>query len=139
VTYGTFFVKLDEKGRIVMPAKARSELIDGAYLTSGQDRCLFLFTESQFTAYRDQMALNAPPGMPALAFDRVFFSSVVAGSVDKQGRLAIPPKLRDYAGLDRELAVIGLATRMEIWNAETWQTYLDYHEADYSALREGVR
>jgi MraZ protein len=69
----------------------------------------------------------------------VFFSSVVTSHLDKQGRLTIPLELREYAGLERDLAIVGLSGRMEIWNAETWKTYLDYHEPDYSSLHEGVR
>jgi MraZ protein len=139
VSYGTFYLKLDEKGRIILPAKVRPDLLAGTYLTRGQDHCLFLFSETQFEAYRDQMSLNAPPGMPAIAFDRVFFSSVVNGSMDKQGRLMIPPNLRTYAGLVRDLAVVGLTGRLEIWDVATWESYVDYHETDYASLREGVR
>jgi MraZ protein len=136
---GTFMQKLDDKGRLILPAKARPDLADGAYLTRGQGNCLFLFSTSQFDAYRDLMARNAPVGMPAMAFDRVFFSSVVRGELDKQGRITIPAELRKYAGLARDLAIIGLARRMEIWDATRWNEYLETYEADFSALSEGVR
>jgi MraZ protein len=136
---GTFWQKLDDKGRIILPAKARAELAGGTYLTRGQDRCLFLFSSDQFDAHRSDTAAAAPPGMPALAFDRVFFSSVVAQDPDKQGRITIPGELREYAGLDRDLAVIGLEKRMEIWDADRWNAYLDAYVADFSSLDEGVR
>jgi MraZ protein len=136
---GTFLLKLDDKNRIILPAKARVDLAPGTYLTRGQDRCVFLFSEQQFADYRQEMADQAPPGMPAMAFDRVFFSSVVPQNLDKQGRLTIPSDLRDYAGLDRELAVIGLEKRMEIWDAAAWTAYLDQYIAEFSALSDGVR
>jgi MraZ protein len=137
--FGTSWQKLDEKGRIILPAKSRPELAAGTYLTRGQDRCVFLFSEAQFEAYRQETALNAPPGIPPIAFDRVFFSSVVAQDIDKQGRITVPAELRDYAGLERELAVVGLAKRMEIWDAKRWNSYLDLYVAEFSDLSEGVR
>jgi MraZ protein len=136
---GTFWQKLDEKGRLILPAKARAELAGGTYLTRGQGNCVFLFSEAQFEAYRAERALTTPPGMPAIAFDRIFFSSVVAQEPDKQGRITISQDLRDYAHLDRDLAVIGLAHRMEIWDAAAWNQYLAAYEAEFSQLSEGVR
>ncbi|MCL2787693.1 MAG: division/cell wall cluster transcriptional repressor MraZ [Micrococcales bacterium] len=136
---GTFGLKLDDKGRLIVPARARDEMAGGTYLTRGQGNCLFLFTEPQFDSYRAEMAQNAPPGMPSIAFDRVFYSSVVNQTLDTQFRLTIPPVLREYAGLTRELAVIGLAHRMEVWDAEAWEAYLAAFSADYSGLSEGVR
>ncbi|MDR3202939.1 MAG: division/cell wall cluster transcriptional repressor MraZ [Bifidobacteriaceae bacterium] len=137
--FGTFWQKLDEKGRIILPAKSRAELAGGTYLARGQDRCLFLFSAAQFDAYRGEMAADAPPGMPALAFDRIFFSSVVGQEPDKQGRITLPPDLRDYAGLERDLAVIGLEKRLEIWDAARWNSYLDQYVGDFSGLSDGVR
>jgi MraZ protein len=137
--FGTFRQKLDDKGRIILPAKARADLAAGTFLTAGQDRCVFLFSQSQFDAYRAAKAQDSPPGMPAMAFDRVLFSSVVTQEVDKQGRITIPPDLRSYAGLDRDLAVIGLESRMEIWDAEAWTAYLAQYEQEFASLQEGVR
>jgi MraZ protein len=137
--WGASFIKLDDKGRIILPSKARSSFKEGTYLTRGQDQCLFLFTKTQFDTYREHNRTQAPPGMPAIAFDRVFFSSVVPQDPDKQGRISIPTSLREYAGLTRELAVIGMEQRMEIWDADRWQSYLDQYVEQYSQLQEGVR
>jgi MraZ protein len=137
--FGASFIKLDEKGRVILPAKARADLSDGAYLTLGQDKCLFLFTKPQFDAFRQQNRAQAPPGMPAIAFDRIFFSGVVVQDPDKQGRITIAAALREYAGLTRELAVIGMEERMEIWDAGRWQTYMNQYIEQYAQLNEGVR
>ncbi|MDR1426987.1 MAG: division/cell wall cluster transcriptional repressor MraZ [Bifidobacteriaceae bacterium] len=136
---GEYSLKLDDKGRIILPAKVRPALASGAHLTRGQDHCLFLFSEAQFDAHRESMAEATPPGMPAVAFDRIFYSSVVTTDVDKQGRLNIPPALRAYAELERDLVVIVLATRMEIWSAAGWAAYLERYESAYASLSEGVR
>ncbi|MDR0432150.1 MAG: division/cell wall cluster transcriptional repressor MraZ [Bifidobacteriaceae bacterium] len=137
--FGEFRLKLDEKGRIVLPAKTRPQLAGGTYLTRGQDRCLFLFSEDQFAAYRERMAEDAPSGMPAMAFDRIFYSSVAAADVDKQGRLTIPPALREYAGLERDLVIVALERRMEVWSAGAWDAYYERYVTPYAALNEGVR
>jgi MraZ protein len=137
--FGVIRQKLDEKGRIILPAKSRPEFAAGYFLAEGQDRCVFLFTDLQFQAYRDQMAASAPQGMAPIAFDRMFYSSVVAGSPDKQGRLNIPSELRTYASLVRDLVVVGLPGRMEVWDAGTWDAYRTLNVATYSSLTEGVR
>jgi MraZ protein len=137
--WGASFIKLDDKNRIILPAKFRAALADGAYLTRGHDECVFLFSRPQFDTYREHTRAHAPPGMPAIAFDRVFYSSVVIQEPDKQGRITIPQMLRDYAGLSRDLAVIGMEERMEIWDGDRWQTYLSEFEPMYAKLSEGVR
>jgi MraZ protein len=137
--WGASFVKLDEKGRVILPSKARASLSQGTYLTRGQDRCVYLFSRPQFDAYRDKIRAAAPENMPAVAFDRVFFSSVVVQDMDKQGRITVPAILRDYASLERELAVLGLEDRMEIWDLGHWQSYLDQYLDPFSQPVEGVR
>ncbi|MDR1152662.1 MAG: division/cell wall cluster transcriptional repressor MraZ [Bifidobacteriaceae bacterium] len=137
--FGEFRLKLDEKGRIILPAKTRPQLADGTYLTRGQDRCLFLFSDAQFEAYRRHMADNAPTGIPPMAFDRIFYSSVVAADLDKQGRLTVPAPLRQYAGLERDLVIVALERRMELWDAAAWDSYYDRYVLSYSTLNEGVR
>jgi MraZ protein len=137
--WGASFVKLDDKNRVILPPKVRAALADGTYLTRGQDECVFLFSRPQFDAHRERYRAQAPAGMPAMAFDRIFYSSVVVQDIDKQGRISIPQMLREYAGLTRDLAVIAMEERMEIWDAGRWQAYLDQYLEQYSQLGEGVR
>jgi MraZ protein len=133
---GTHFPKLDEKGRIILPAKFRDGLSDGLVLTKGQDRCLVVWPRDEFDAYAEQLRANAQASARVRAMTRVFFSSAFDEAVDKQGRLTIPPVLRDYAGLDRELTVVGADTRIEIWSTAVWDEYLAQAEADFAALDE---
>jgi MraZ protein len=131
---GTHFPKLDAKGRIILPAKFRDGLADGLVLTKGQDRCLVVWPRAEFDAYAEQLRANAQANARVRAMTRVFFSSAFDESVDSQGRLTVPPVLREYAGLDRELTVVGADTRIEIWSTSAWDEYLAQHEAEFAEL-----
>ncbi|MDR3360211.1 MAG: division/cell wall cluster transcriptional repressor MraZ [Bifidobacteriaceae bacterium] len=137
--WGASFVKLDEKGRVILPAKTRAALAGGTYLTRGYDRCVFLFSKPQFDAHRERIRAETPPEMPAIAFDRMFFRSVVTQDIDKQGRITIPPLLRQYASLERDLVVIAMEARMEIWDAANWQAYEDQYIDLYAQMGKGAR
>jgi MraZ protein len=137
--WGASFVKLDDKKRVILPAKARAALAAGTYLTRGYDRCVFLFSKPQFDSHRERIKAQTPPDMPAIAFDRMFYSSVVTQDIDKQGRIVIPSALREYASLERELAIIAMDQRLELWDAANWQAYQDQYIEPYSQLGQGVR
>lgn len=134
VFLGTHFPKLDAKGRIILPAKFREQLADGLVITKGQDRCLVVWPIEEFGAYRRKLAANAQSNAQVRSMTRIFFSSASDESLDAQGRLTIPPVLRDYAGLERDLTVIGADARLEIWSTTAWQEYLAAHEADFADL-----
>lgn len=133
---GTHFPKLDEKGRIILPAKFRDGLADGLVVTKGQDHCLVVWPKDEFDAYAEQLRGNTQANARVRAMTRVFFSSAFDEALDKQGRLTIPPVLRDYAQLDRELTVVGADTRIEIWSTAVWDAYLAGAEVDFAALDE---
>jgi transcriptional regulator MraZ len=136
VFLGTHFPKLDEKGRIILPAKFRDGLADGLVVTKGQDHCLVVWPKDEFDAYAEQLRGNTQANARVRAMTRVFFSSAFDEALDKQGRLTIPPVLRDYAQLDRELTVVGADTRIEIWSTAVWDAYLAAAEVDFAALDE---
>lgn len=131
---GTHFPKLDAKGRIILPARFRDDLAEGLVLTKGQDRCLVVWPRAEFDAYAEKLRANAQANAQVRAMTRVFFSSAFDESVDAQGRLTIPPVLRDYADLDRELTVVGADTRIEIWSSPRWDAYLGEHEESFADL-----
>ncbi|MCL2802714.1 MAG: cell division/cell wall cluster transcriptional repressor MraZ [Micrococcales bacterium] len=120
---GKLQVKLDEKGRLFLPAKARAPLAEGAYLTGGQDHCLYLFGQDQFDQFCDDIREQTLEDMTPTDFDRVLFFTLTNPKLDKQGRLTIPQDLRKFAGLDREALVIGMPGRLELWDLENWQNY----------------
>ena len=136
---GTHFPKLDAKGRIILPARFREELSDGLVLTKGQDHCLVLWPRAEFDAYAGELRTQAQANARVRAMTRIFFSTAFDDSLDAQGRLTVPPVLREYAGLDRELTVVGADTRIEIWSTAAWDEYVAEHEADFAELdAEGV-
>lgn len=135
---GTHPLRLDEKGRLFLPAKWRAELSEGLVLTKGQERCLYVFAHDEFRRMSESMR-QAPVTARALRdYARVFFSSGSDESPDKQGRVTVPVGLRTYAGLDRECVVIGAGTRAEIWDASAWETYLAGSEPSFAELSEEV-
>jgi MraZ protein len=135
---GTHAPKLDEKGRLFLPAKYRDELSGGVVITKGQERCLYVFPIAEFTRITE--ALRDAPVTAKGVRDktRILFASASDEVPDKQGRITVPPALRTYAGLQRDCAVIGANTRLEIWDASGWEAYLAAQEDSYSDAEEEV-
>jgi MraZ protein len=135
---GTHTPKVDEKGRIILPAKFRTELADGVVLTKGQDRSLVLWPIAEFEAAAARVREASQSNAAVRAYSRVLFSSAFDQVPDRQGRITVPPSLRDYAGLDRECVVVGNHHTVEIWDEQAWQDYLQQQDAAFAALSEEV-
>ena len=133
---GTYSPRMDAKGRIILPAKFREELSAGLVLTRGQERCLYVFPAAEFERIHERMRTAPLPGRAARYFLRVFLSRASDELPDKQGRITIPPILRQNAGLADNLVVIGSGTRAEIWDAAAWEEYLARTEAEFASLDE---
>jgi MraZ protein len=131
---GTHTPKLDEKGRLILPAKFRDELAPGLVITKGQERCLVVWPTSEFSEYASKLRTAAQTNSSVRAYTRVFFSSAYDESPDKQGRVTVPTSLREYAGLDRECVVVGADTRIEIWDSVAWAEYLEKAEPGFADL-----
>ena len=135
---GTHTPRLDEKGRLFLPAKYREELAGRLVITKGQERCLYVFPEAEFGRITEALR-NAPVTSKGVRdYSRVFFASASDEVPDKQGRITVPPGLREYAGLSRDCVVIGANTRLEIWDAQAWDAYLADQEEAFSAASEEV-
>lgn len=135
---GTYEPKLDEKGRIILPAKFRDELAAGLVLTRGQEHCIYVFSMSEFQQVHDKLRQAPVTSKQARDYLRVFLSGATAETPDKQHRVTIPPSLRKYAGLDRDLTVIGAGSRVEIWDSTAWNEYLAAQEAAFAETAEEV-
>jgi MraZ protein len=135
---GTYSPRLDEKGRLFLPAKFRDELAGGLVMTKGQERCLYVFSTAEFGRLTERLGSLPLSAKGARDYNRVFFASAHDDVPDKQGRLTLPSALREYAGLARECVVIGANTRVEIWDAEAWGTYLVSQEEGFASLSEEV-
>lgn len=133
---GTFTPKLDEKGRLILPAKFRDRLAEGVVITRGQERCLVVWPEDVFSAEAARVMAQPRELRGTRDVTRSFFSGADSGTPDKQGRIAIAPLLRAYAGLEKDVAVIGVGDRLEIWDQARWLEY-DAETADkFSDLDE---
>jgi MraZ protein len=135
---GTYAPKLDEKGRIILPAKFRDELASGLVLTRGQEHCVYVFSQREFESLHEKIRQAPVTSKQARDYLRVFLSGASAEVPDKQNRVTVPTPLRSYAGLDRDLVVIGAGSRAEIWDAEAWETYLAEQEAAFANTEEEV-
>lgn len=135
---GTYTPKLDDKGRVILPAKFREDLAGGLVVTRGQERCLYVFSSTEFERVHDRIR-EAPIGnKQARDFMRMFLTGASAETPDGQNRITLPPTLRAYAGLEKELVVTGVGARAEIWNAEAWDAYMTAQEESYAELGEEV-
>ena len=135
---GTHRPRLDEKGRLFLPAKYRDELARGLVITKGQERCLYVFPTAEFGRLTEALR-SAPVTAKAVRdYSRVFFASASDETPDRQGRVTIPPDLREYAALVKDCVVIGANTRLEIWDAAAWEAYEAQQNEAFSAASEEV-
>lgn len=135
---GTHTPKIDDKGRIFLPAKFREELSDGVVMTRGQERCLYVFSKSEFAGVHEKIRQAPVTSEEARKYLRVFLSGASDDQPDKQGRVLVPAILREYAGLTKELVIIGVGSRAEIWDAASWQKYLSNNEEKFANQAEEV-
>jgi len=138
VFLGTHAPRLDEKGRLILPAKYRDELAGGVVITKGQERCLYVFPQEEFARITEALSTAPVTAKSVRDYSRVFFASASDELPDKQGRITVPPALRSYAGLQRDCVVIGANTRLEIWDTQAWDTYLAAQEDSFAEAAEEV-
>jgi len=136
--FGTYTPKLDEKGRLFLPAKFRDQLTEGLVVTRGQERCLTVWAMADFQGMTDRLREAPVTNKGARDYVRMLFAAASQEVPDKQGRISIPPVLREYASLSKEVMVIGAMNRVEIWDPTAWATYSEEQEQKFSELSEEV-
>jgi MraZ protein len=136
--FGTYTPRLDDKGRLFLPAKFRDELSEGLVVTRGQERCLYVWSMEEFKKLTERLRETSVTSRSARNYVRMFFAGASDETPDKQGRITVPPMLRGYASLERDCVVIGAMNRIEIWDAASWQTYSDEQEQAFADLSEEV-
>lgn len=120
---GEYEHNVDAKGRVIMPAKLREDIGDKFIITKGLDGCLFAYSQVEWGNFEEKLKALPLAQKNARNFVRFFLSGAVECEIDKQGRFLIPANLREYASLDKEIVIIGVGTRLEIWNKELWTNY----------------
>ena len=135
---GTHAPLLDDKGRLVLPAKFREGLAAGLVLTKGQERSIVVWPAAEFASYAERLNEASRSDAQVRAYLRVLFSGAFDEIPDRQGRITVPPALREYAGLHREVVVVGNGSTVEMWDAAAWDSYLAAQEDAFSGISEEV-
>lgn len=131
---GEHFPRLDDKGRLVLPAKFRDGFAGGLVLAKGQSRCITIWPADEWSVFADQVTKASRTDPQVLAYQRVLFSGAFDQIPDRQGRITVPPSLREYAALDREVVVTGKNTVAEIWDKAAWDTYVAQQDEVFADL-----
>jgi MraZ protein len=133
---GEYQHTLDPKGRIIVPAKFRELLGEIFVITKGIDHCLFVYPMNEWKIIEEKLKLLPVTRGDARAFVRFFLSGANECSLDKQGRILIPPNLRSYASLEKDVVTIGVSNRVEIWSTEVWEDYNKAAESSFAEIAE---
>ena len=129
---------IDAKGRLIIPAKYREALGESFVVAKGLDGCLFIYPIEQWNELESKLHTLPLTQKEARSFARFFFSGASEGEMDKQGRLIIPQTLREYAHLTKDCMIIGVDTRLEVWDLKAWQDYNGESEKSFEQLAEIV-
>jgi MraZ protein len=136
--FGTYTPKIDDKGRLFLPAKFREDLADGLVVTRGQERCLTVWSMSDFSRLTDRLREAPVTNKGTRDYVRMLFAAASQEIPDKQGRINIPSVLREYASLQKDVMVIGAMNRIEIWDPASWAEYSQEQEQVFSDLSDEV-
>ncbi len=131
---GEYRHNLDVKGRVSVPSKFRDDLGQSFVITKGLDSCLFVYSKTEWQIFEEKLNTLPMTNQEARAFKRFFFSGATECEVDKQGRVNIPQNLREYADLQKDVVIVGLSNRAEIWNNENWDKYNETDSLDLSEI-----
>ena len=120
---GQYEHTIDIKKRLALPAKFRGELGDKIIITRGIEGCLAVYTEAEWKIMSDKLGALTISQAEARSFTRMILAGAMEVSLDKLGRILVPDYLKEYAGLKKNVVICGLSNRLEIWDAEKWETY----------------
>lgn len=138
--YGEYIHALDNKGRVIIPAKFREVIkehfTEKFYLTRGLDRCLFVFTEEAWKSQERKFREMPFTRTEARKFNRLYFSGACEAVSDKQGRILIPEYLKAYAEIKQDVVILGVSDRIEIWAREKWQEFFKTNQGSFEELAE---
>lgn len=121
--YGEYQHTVDPKGRVIVPSRFREGLGEKFIMTKGLDNCLYAYSPEEWAGLESKAKALPLSDPNARAFIRFFFSGATECEVDKQGRILIPQNLREYAGLDKEIYIIGVSNKVEVWDKAKWESY----------------
>jgi MraZ protein len=138
VFMGEYLHTIDNKGRLIFPAKFRELLGEGFIATKGLDNCLFVYCKDEWAIIENKLK-QLPLAKPeARAFVRFFFSGAAELEYDKQGRVLLPNNLREYAKLEKDVVVLGVSNRIEIWDKNAWDQYNEQISPSVTQIAENL-
>ena len=135
---GEYEHSLDSKGRLIMPSKLRESMGEKFVITKGLDGCLFGFSQNEWQIFEEKLKTLPITQKNARNFVRFFLSGAVECEIDKQGRFLISSNLREVAGLEKEVIIIGVGTRIEIWNKDKWIEYNNIENNSADEIAENM-
>ncbi len=130
---------IDTKGRLIIPSKFRDQLGDEFVVTKGMDGCLFVYANEDWNVFEQKLTSLPLINKEARKFARFFLAGAAQVEVDKQGRILLPANLRDFAGLEKDVVLVGVGSRIEIWSRENWENMdADSNMDDIAATMESL-
>lgn len=127
---GEYNHTIDAKGRLIIPSKFRETLGDEFVVTKGLDGCLFVYDNNEWSAFEEKLKSLPLTNKDARQFVRFFLAGATLAEVDKQGRILVPANLRQFAGLEKEVVLVGVASRVEIWSKAKWEETASYDDVE---------
>lgn len=140
--YGEYKHTIDRKGRIILPAKfreaAKNNFIEKFFVTRGLDKCLFMFGEEEWKNQENRLKSVSFTKQDARTFNRLYFSGAVEIIPDRQGRILIPQYLNDFANIKREVVIVGVSNRIEIWSKQEWDSFYANSKLAFEGIAQNL-
>jgi MraZ protein len=138
--YGEFAHSIDRKGRLILPAKfrevAKNQFIEKFFVTRGLDKCLFMFSEEEWRSQENKFKTMSFTKQQSRTFNRLLFSGAVEVDFDKQGRILLPQYLKDFAEIKKDVMIVGVSNRIEIWAKDSWSDFYANSRQSFEEIAE---
>jgi MraZ protein len=138
--YGEYLHSIDRKGRLILPAKFRevtkANFIERFFVTRGLDKCLFMFSEEEWRSQEAKFKSISFTKQQARTFNRLYFSGAVEVSPDRQGRILLPQYLKDFAEIKKDVMIVGVSNRIEIWAKDKWSEFYGTSRQSFEEIAE---
>lgn len=138
--YGEYLHSIDRKGRIILPARfreaAKNNFIEKFFVTRGLDKCLFMFSEEEWRTQESKFKAISFTKQQARTFNRLYFSGAVDIVPDKQGRILLPVYLKEFSGIKRDVVIVGVSNRIEIWAKDCWEEFYGNSRQSFEEIAE---
>ena len=138
--YGEFEHSIDRKGRLILPAKfrqtAKNQFVERFFVTRGLDKCLFMFSEEEWRSQENKFKTMSFTKQQSRTFNRLLFSGALEVDPDKQGRILLPQYLKDFAEIKKDVVIVGVSNRIEIWAKDTWRDFYSNSRQSFEEIAE---